>query len=220
MENLSSLSNLVRMRNNTYRGRSEKMELLVSLFRDYLDGEVLDLGCAQGFLRERIQDYIGLDTYGAADVKANLEDAIPFKDNSFDCVICFGTLEHLEEIHKAFDEACRVSRKYFIVELPNLYCIDFRLRFLLGRTIGGKYGLTVEKPIDRHRWLFTLPEAIQFIRKKGEKNHFSTICENFVFYRYLRFIPRLVSYLGRMISPNMFAWGYWVVLERTEPANK
>jgi hypothetical protein len=61
------------MRNNTFRGRSEKMELLVSLFRDYLDAKVLDLGCAQGFLRERIQDYIGLDISGAADCKRTLK---------------------------------------------------------------------------------------------------------------------------------------------------
>jgi len=44
---------------------------------------------------------------------------LPYKDNSFDLVICTEVLEHLEEPTKAFKEMLRVSKKYLIISVPN-----------------------------------------------------------------------------------------------------
>jgi len=44
---------------------------------------------------------------------------LPYKNNSFDLVICTEVLEHLEEPTKALKEILRVSRKYLIISVPN-----------------------------------------------------------------------------------------------------
>ena len=47
-----------------------------------MDGEILDLGCDQAFLREVVKGYVGLDIAGKLDLFANLEEGIPFQDKS------------------------------------------------------------------------------------------------------------------------------------------
>jgi hypothetical protein len=78
-------------------------------------------------------------------------------------------LEHLDNIHYAFDELCRVARRYVIIGLPNMYEWRFRVMFLMGKRLSGKYGLPVEPPQDRHRWLFSLKEARCFVQERALK---------------------------------------------------
>lgn len=48
--------------------------------------------------------------------------AIPFADNSFDCISCCEVLEHLQysEFTKALKEIKRISKKYLILSLPDV----------------------------------------------------------------------------------------------------
>jgi SAM-dependent methyltransferase len=44
---------------------------------------------------------------------------LPYKDNSFDLVICTEVLEHLDDPQKALQEMVRVSKKYLLLSVPN-----------------------------------------------------------------------------------------------------
>ena len=79
---------------------------------------VLDVGCAEGVLREAMPDkrLIGLDmamtflrTHPAPRVKASAT-AIPFQDNTFDAVTTLNMLYHLAEPAQALREAKRVLK--------------------------------------------------------------------------------------------------------------
>lgn len=44
---------------------------------------------------------------------------LPFKDNSFDTVVCSETIEHIKEYRKAIKELVRISKKNIIITTPN-----------------------------------------------------------------------------------------------------
>lgn len=207
------------MKTFVFRSREDKCRILASMLRRYLAGNVLDVGCGQKYLAAFVGErYVGLDIAGSPDVVANAEYGLPFKDRSFDTVIAFDVLEHLENIHNTFDELCRVARQYVVIGLPNMYEWHFRIMFLLGKNISGKYGLPQQPPTDRHRWLFSLGEAMSFVRERAFKNGFSIIDEAFCYYRYRRLLPRLIIALGRLFAPrsSLFVYHYWAVLERNK----
>lgn len=199
-----------------FRGREDKLFEAARLFDSYLKGDVLDVGCDAKHLSEKIQGrYVGIDVGGAADIRVNLEAGLPFHDKSFDAVVAFDVLEHCERIHFVFDELCRVSRCHIIIGLPNMYEWHFRLVFLLGKGLGGKYGLPPEVPADRHRWLFKLNDARRFVRERGAKQGFSVSEEALGFYKYQRFVPKFITLLGRLLKPHaasLFAYHYWAVM--------
>ncbi len=150
-----------------------KFHGIVHAFPDIWTGRILDVGCRSGNLREVLHqhnepvEYCGLDLYPPADVIADLEKGLPFKGKEFDVVVALDVLEHTDDIHKAFDEICRVARQFAVITLPNAYELKGRIKFLLGQRISGKYGLPVEKPADRHRWLFSFDEARNFVRVRA-----------------------------------------------------
>lgn len=65
--------------------------------------------------------------------KGNIYD-LPYKDNSFDLVVCTEVLEHLEDPTKALAELLRVTRKHVILSVPNepLFTIQ---RILRGKNV-------------------------------------------------------------------------------------
>ncbi|HLL60963.1 MAG TPA: methyltransferase domain-containing protein [Candidatus Nitrosocosmicus sp.] len=88
----------------------------------------LDAGCGTGTLVANLRK-LGVETYGIEisdyaldaapkEVKAYISkgniSSIPFEDNTFDLVVSFNVLEHLErsKLKKAADETIRVSRKW------------------------------------------------------------------------------------------------------------
>lgn len=91
---------------------------------------VLDVGCGKGvyaeFLAERGFEVLGIDSetnllprrgkasYAVADVYS-----LPFKDSSFDTVLCLDVLEHLEDDVSGLREAARVARRNIVATVPN-----------------------------------------------------------------------------------------------------
>jgi 2-polyprenyl-3-methyl-5-hydroxy-6-metoxy-1,4-benzoquinol methylase len=109
---------------------------LISLIKSLKVGSILDAGCGEGFTMDKlIKSDVGRRIEGIEYSKEsilfgkklfprlNIRQAsiydLPYKDNSFDLVICTEVLEHLLEPEKAVKEMLRVTQKYLIVSVPN-----------------------------------------------------------------------------------------------------
>lgn len=201
-----------------FRGREDKLALTATVCDSCLSGSVLDVGCDQRFLQAFVRgQYTGIDHSGRPDVLVNVENGLPFRDRSFDTVINMDNLEHLDNIHFAFDELCRVSNRFVVIGLPNMYEWRFRLNFLLGKSISGKYGLPLESPPDRHRWLFSLKDAKAFVEHRGKINGFFLVDEFVGYFLYRKLLAKGITFSGRLLWPyakKFFAYYYLSVLER------
>ncbi|MBZ0160461.1 methionine biosynthesis protein MetW [Candidatus Methylomirabilis sp.] len=201
-----------------FHGREDKLALSWETLSNYMSGSVLDVGCDEKYLAAFVKNYVGVGIGGNPDLIVNVEDGLPFKDKSFDTTVAFDVLEHLDDIHYGFDELCRVAKRYIIVGLPNMYEWRFRLMFLLGKRLSGKYGLPTNAPVDRHRWVFSLTEAQSFIRHRGLHNGCEVRQEIIGYYKYRRTAASVTTALGRSLGhlgANLFAYNYWAVLERS-----
>lgn len=112
---------------------------------------ILDAGCGEGILLEKLRKRkIGKHFEGIDNSRAALKIAkklhpnlilkhggierLPYKENSFDLVLCIEVLEHLRNPAKAFLELRRVTKKYFVASVPNEPI--FRIaNFLRGRYV-------------------------------------------------------------------------------------
>jgi SAM-dependent methyltransferase len=207
-----------------YRTRQERGTYLQTNFGPFLQGVILDVGCDEAYLRERLGQarYVGLDLYGDPDVLVNLEQGIlPFGDNTFDCVICLDVLEHLEYIHQVFDELVRVTRTYVIISLPNSLGQSWPLLIRGGGGIE-KYGLPTDRPKDRHRWFFNYEEAKAFLITMAYRNNAYVrrlvpipLVEEAVFWKAMAkwLIKRLIAPTGDKYL-NLSTQAVWAVLEK------
>ena len=128
-------------------------------------GSVLDIGARDRVLRKHLQpgiEYKSLDMGPGCDYTASLESVLPFPDQSFDHVIALDVLEHVNSLHFAFAELCRIARSNVIIALPNMGHLRHRLSILrTGLPTTDKYRLAAKDPVDRHRW-FTVYSEIYF----------------------------------------------------------
>lgn len=90
---------------------------------------VLDVGCGNGayvfHFKDRFEisgvDWTASPAWEAAPEKFQIADGarLPYPDESFDTVLSFETLEHLEDPAAALKEYHRVCRKNLILTVPN-----------------------------------------------------------------------------------------------------
>lgn len=122
----------------------------IPLFRDWIRGpglRILDLGCRDGALAVAYlggNAVVGVDVdrvalaragqRGLETVWADLDEQLPFEDESFDVVVAAEVLEHLRLPDRALAEARRVLRPggLLVGSVPNCFRLKTRLRFLLG----------------------------------------------------------------------------------------
>lgn len=145
--------------------------------------DILDVGADKGVLAKHLPHNVRYHTIGfgaSIDQEYNLENCpYPFEDMSFDVVLCLDVLEHLEHIHAAFDECCRIAKKTVIISLPNPYA-DFMQFLRSGKYRGRKkdmkfYGLQPEPEEDRHRCFFSPTDAQEFINYRSRRMGFSVV---------------------------------------------
>lgn len=140
---------------------------------------VLDVGCGEGFTLARLQkekigksfegiEYdesaieLGKKLYPRLEITKGDIYKLPFKDNSFDLVVCTEVLEHLEHPKKAYKELIRVSKKYILLSVPNepfftwQRLVRFQNIFHLGA-----------HPEHIQHW--TIPAFTKFIHVRGVK---------------------------------------------------
>jgi len=154
---------------------------------------VLDLGCRSGALTSHFLDgnsVVGLDVdasalekaaaLGIEPVQANVEEPLPFDDESFDAVVAGELLEHLQFPDALVSEIRRVLRPggALVGSVPNAFRIQSRLRFLRGRP-----------PEDdlTHLRMFS-PDAMRTLL-----GDFDDVRIDFVGGRYTRFSARLFA---------------------------
>lgn len=76
----------------------------------------LNLGCGEDY-RER---YINVDKKPVGDKQVNLEDGLPFPDDSVEKIIAKDVLEHIENIEYVISEIYRVckDKAYLFIQVP------------------------------------------------------------------------------------------------------
>lgn len=110
----------------------------------------LDIGCADGSFSKKLKDDFGFNVFGldvsegavklanAKGVTAkvhNLENKLPFQDNSFDLIIACEIIEHLYDTDFFISELRRVLRKkgVLILSTPNLVSLVNRIKIAFGK---------------------------------------------------------------------------------------
>lgn len=150
--------------------RQRRTEFLVDRYRGFLKKSILDVGCFEAPLRNMLKgvEYVGIDIVGKPDQIVDLEatERLPFEDNQFQCVICIEVLEHLDALHRVFEELRRVSDRYVIVSLPNCWGCS-RQQIQRGRGSISHYGLPAERPVDRHKWFINITQSREFFESKA-----------------------------------------------------
>lgn len=126
--------------------QESQQKILFEMIPDARGKRILDLGAGTGRISIPMAK-AGAQVYAAdasiemitvAKNKANEEfvkmdfivgDAhdLPFRDSSFDVVVSFRMLLHLEDYKKGLSEICRVARKFVILDFPpknSLVCLE------------------------------------------------------------------------------------------------
>lgn len=133
--------------NKTYLTYTDtRLSNIISITTDIKPSHVLDIGCGSGYLLNILAEnlphakFTGVDVYTPPRLKkwdykkADITEGLPFKDNTFDCVILGEVIEHVPNPDFILREVHRVLKKKgtFIVSTPNLVSWANRILVLIG----------------------------------------------------------------------------------------
>lgn len=109
----------------------------------------LDVGGAEGFMAHLVKKLFNKSFIVTADlsIEANKRarelfdinsvaldiHQLPFKDNSFDLVLCSETIEHVTNAEMAIKELCRVAKKHVIISTPRAFNEKMKLKYFRNR---------------------------------------------------------------------------------------
>jgi len=220
-----------------YDSREERHRFLAEHFGRYLTGSVLNIGGGGakhllGFIKPH--GYLELDIAGKPDLRIDLDAEYPWPidDGKFDAVICTEVLEHLNELHRAFSELLRITRRYIVISVPN--ALPAVYGYIVRRPVNvddgtpsdvgfGKfakfYGLPLNRPEDRHRWFFSYSEAQQFFRDQAATRGYRVVEEYATGVQGFSMKGRLARAVvralwGETVMRDWFVGSYWCVLEK------
>ena len=107
---------------------THKVKLAKRILSDFKFNNCLDIGCASGYMVSQIANffphskYFGIDiydkaidyakkTYPCVEFKVASAGKLPFKDNTFDLILFYETIEHVEDPKASLEEIKRVLKK-------------------------------------------------------------------------------------------------------------
>lgn len=172
-------------------------------------GKLLDIGCADGSYINYLKNKFEFDVYGidvSADAikksqkkglktkRVNVENGIPFENNSFDIVTCSEVIEHVYDTDFLIQEISRILKPNgtLIITTPNLVSLTNRILILLG-----KYPLFVpeyKKDQSGHIRAYTVDVMINQLKDHKFKPYIIT-SPNFPFPVTFKWIPRWIKYI-------------------------
>lgn len=154
---------------------------------------VLDVGCGVGYLVKHLRR-LGVDAHGVevSEDALRLADPevrpflhygdvtrLPYEDNSFDAVVSFDVLEHIDasRLHKAVEETVRVAKRYVLHKVyttENRYITRFHRRDFSHTSVFSKqywkrHFATLKNVAISRSPFFHLPEYFEtvfFLKKK------------------------------------------------------
>lgn len=130
---------------------SEKTKVILSLLEEDRNAKILDCGCSSGAFTLKVAEIIGTrETHGidiakegVVEAKArgieaqqgDLNEKLPFEDESFSVVLANHVIEHLSNTDVFVKEICRVLKSggYAIIATSNLAAYYNILYLLLGK---------------------------------------------------------------------------------------
>ena len=211
-----------------YATREERNIAVSEIISDILpdSGNILNIGSGgQEFLKQSIPNYqiFDIDICGKADLIVDIEtiDKFDFEDNEFDVVVALDLLEHIENFHSIIKEAYRCSRRFVVFSLPNPGTIFLRMIFNKRRREHEKqlrgvydkfYGLPLEKPLDRHKWYFSIDDVRELFEDHYEKEVVTSI-EYFSSHQWNLHRRLLRFLLGERLYTNLFLPNIWLLIE-------
>lgn len=178
----------------------------------YISGRLLDFGCGNKSYQYlfNVDNYIGIDAYRIGhdhtrepiDVFYNGRD-VPFKEKSFDSVLCIEVCEHLFDVDKAFSEINRVLRPGGIILITTPFIWEEHEQpFDFGRYT--EFGL--KDVLNRHQFEIISFEKcgnfIEVIAQMWNLYWFKKFFRRLAFLRFI-FIPILIlptNLLGTILS--------------------
>ncbi len=195
-------------------------ELLLRLLEPVRGERVLDIGCGTGrhllMFSELGLDITGLDAsphmLGIAQRKLGhrvelhegLAEDLPFEDNSFDIATLITTLEFVDDVPKAIQEACRVAENRIFLGVLNRYAIkglERRIKGIFSQSIYNRARFFSVWQVKRHvhevlgkvplRWgtVLQLPASFRKYTQHPERWH---LVQRFPFGCYIGMVVTLV----------------------------
>jgi len=169
---------------------SSRAEYSYETFKNCFKGTVVDIGAggSPAFFRPKLgEKYFAADVNDLRcppDIEIDLEKStLPIEDNSYDTVLCFDCIEHVEDIYSLFDELVRISKKHVIISLPNNWP-TFIWSILRGKNITHAYYGIHADPLPkgaRHKWWYNIEEAEEFLVTRTKKNNAKVVDLKYIF---------------------------------------
>lgn len=178
-------------------------------------GRVLEVGCGAGGMAKAIKfyrpdlDVLGIDISKGAiseakrdphGVKFSLGDAyqLPFEDESFEAVLTFDFLEHLEDPSRSLREVRRILKpkgilSAFVPIEGNILSIHGLARRLFGFIPKGKYGGHIHQYTLLELTLLLETAKLRLLRKRYVGHLFNQLVD-FAYFTFLSFRGRNVPY--------------------------
>jgi ubiquinone/menaquinone biosynthesis C-methylase UbiE len=167
--------------------------LKIKTFKNLVKGmkvkKVLDIGCASGYMTNKISQILsgsqiwGIDVYAKAinfgkrkypRIEFKVADArnLPFRANSFDLVVCYETIEHVLNPLKMLKEIQRVLKKngYALVAMDSGSLL-FRVVWFVWENTKGKVWRKAHLHTFKHKNLEKLIEKSGFTIFKKKFSH-------------------------------------------------
>lgn len=212
------------------------MPVFEKILSEYSFQKVLDYGCGNGIFgitfKQKDNYLCGVDasSYALKDalkrgydkteqVTDFCSDTIPFKDKSFDFILCKDILEHLLDPEQVLKECQRLLTKngLLLVHVPNHFPLIDRIRFLFSSNLDTQnYFPDAEEWNFPHIRFYTYLGLHRFLKNQGFQ-----VVRSFSDY-FARFIPGFGRLpLGKLIikklaqqNPNNFSAGFTLLVKK------